>query len=215
MKEEEVKEIVEKLKAEGKSRDDIIKELVNRKVRTNLICKLLKCSGKEVGRIAREIRGTEVLEEEVPKSDVELGLALRKAKPLVEKDIDDFLETRHLYHELGKVAFWTLCPSIQLDARKLIEENPVKAVEYIVSQFRSQIESLLEVREDAKILQEKEAELIYATAIIDELKNRLQSLESLYTTVTSTICQGCRQRIMVALGLQYFSKMSGIEVKAG
>ncbi|MGP3667915.1 MAG: hypothetical protein ACKD6N_07460 [Candidatus Bathyarchaeota archaeon] len=99
MKEEEVKEIVEKLKAEGKSRDDIIRELVNRKVRVEVICKLLKCSGKEVGRIAREIRETEVLEE-VPKSDVELGLALRKAKPLVEKDIE------RLRDELGDNFWW-------------------------------------------------------------------------------------------------------------
>jgi hypothetical protein len=145
--------------------------------------------------------------------DRAMAKQLREAKPLVEKDVHDFLESRHLYHDLGKTAFWALCNGVDIDPSRFDPEDPQKTAEYIVEQFKAALDSLARVKEDARILRQREAELIYAVGAIDGLRAQLKGLESLYETVNRMMCQSCRQRVMMTLALQYFSKATGIQLE--
>ncbi|MDI6814102.1 MAG: hypothetical protein QMD10_11275, partial [Desulfitobacteriaceae bacterium] len=135
------------------------------------------------------------------------------------KDVHDFLETRHLYHELGRLAFWKLHRGVKLDMEELKKKalsNPQDAALYVVERFTPIMDQMAAGADMSILLQEKEEELRLSRVdlMFEQQENlkltaKLKSLESLYFTVTAIMCDKCRKEAMVALGLQYFEKMMG------
>jgi len=147
------------------------------------------------------------------------GVMIAEAKPIIEKDIADFLESRHLYHDLGRMAFWELHQGIQVNWEELKKLGPEKAAEHVVSNTKDLIRRLKEAISNAMVIKDleeslriKEIEAIRYVREIGVLNDRISSLETLYNTLTQVICDRCRQAAMAAIGLQFFSKVTGIDL---
>jgi len=135
------------------------------------------------------------------------------SKEVFEKDVNDCLESRHLYHDLGRTAFWKLCGGVEINPENFNPENPQETATYIVSQFNRTLDSLAKVKEDAKALDEKTAELIMVTAVAQAFKQKADAVEKLYGTLNALVCPGCRQRFMMVMGMEAMQKLYGVEIK--
>ena len=45
----------------------------------------------------------------------------------------------------------------------------------------------------------------------DNVKEKLEALEQIYASIAQILCSGCRQKAIANIGLQYFTKITGIK----
>lgn len=141
--------------------------------------------------------------------------------PIKAKDIGDYLKTTHTYHDLGETVFWKLHQAVALDPARFNQQDPEATAKYIVSEFSQSIDRMAGVIDQSITIEDKDhelnakdAELIFTVNHLHRLQQKHAGLEGLYYTITAVLCDKCRERVMMTLGLQYFNKLTGMSMQA-